>query len=230
MKLSKLMAALSVGLMAQAASAAVITVIVDDFNGNGTSQAGLFLPFTSPATAGLTAGGVYTPGLAQSLAYLANGSFNFAAGVDVGATGTLSYNLNLGVNNPGVNYTAIGGVAGTGKVVYTVVDSDLANNTINGNSVNVIQSPATQIFADNYASNAIISLVFNGTTTRAWDVAIDSIGVSFECGAPGAAREITLAQLAQLSCRTAVPVPGSLALLGLGGIAAGLISRRRATK
>jgi hypothetical protein len=223
MKLSKLMAALSVGFMAQAASAAVITVIVDDFNGGGPSQAGLFLPFTSPATAGLTAGGVYTPGVAQSLAYLANGSFNFAAGVDVGATGTLSY-------NPGVNYAAIGGVVGSGKVVYTVVDSDLSGNTINGNPVNVIQSPATQIFADTYASNATISLVFNGTTTRAWDVAIDSIGVSFECGAPGAAREITLAQFAQLSCRTAVPVPGSLALLGLGGIAAGLISRRRATK
>jgi MYXO-CTERM domain-containing protein len=227
MKLTKLMASLGFAFAAQATSAATITVIIDDFNGTGTSMTGLYAPFSS---SGLTAGGAYTSASTFTLAYVQGGYFNLAVGTNALTTGTLSY-------NPGINYNYFGGT--NGQVLFTLADTDQAGGIVNGHITPIIDIPATIIYQNAYTNNASIDIVFNSAATKAWDVAIDNVSVSFDCAAARDNATLSLSQYlsiaenqssAGICTPSQVPLPGSLGLLGLGGLAAGFVSRRRVQK
>ena len=237
MKLLKLSAVLATAFAAQAASAGVVFVEIDSFND-------MTLPVTSPGLTGvvppsqqlgqgnLVLGGSWTVNAPTAQAYVADGLFNVAIGTSTGS-GTLQYTAAASA----VDFASVAGTS-NGQIYYSLVYSDHAGNTIAGSAIPLYNYPsgsATQVLYSAYTNNAAVALSFNGTGTRSWDVAIDSIGVSFNCANLAADTTVSYSNLASFfsgrnnSC-AAVPVPGSLALLGLGGIAAGLVSRRRAAK
>jgi hypothetical protein len=224
MKLSKIALSLAALLATGAAMAAPITVIIDDYN---YSAGPSFVPAGALPSAAVSLGGngatwvwnSITPDTTfnrGSTAVGMNGTaFTFSTpAADVVATGTLSY-------LSGFNYAALGGTAGTGSFSYTIVTSDLSGTI-------------TPVSGSAYVSGAAINLAFNASLTKSWDVSIDQLGVSFECANSANLKGTTfkIGDLAAGACTppVTVPVPGSLALLGLGGIALGLVARRRSIK
>jgi hypothetical protein len=224
MKLSKIALSLAAALATSAAMAAPITVVIDDYNyfaGPLFVPAGA-LPSASTALGANGATWVWTAispdnafNRAATSVGMNNSAFIFNNPVDVTAAGTLSYLA-------GFNYVALGGTAGTGTFSYTTVTNDLSAGTI------------TPTSGSSYISGAAINLAFSSSGTKAWDVSIDQLGVTFECANSANIKGTTfkIGDLAAGACTppVTVPVPGSLALLGLGGIALGLVARRRSIK
>ncbi len=221
MKLSKIALSLASALATSAAMAAPITVLIDDYNYFAGPLAAT-LPNASTALGPNGATWLWTsvtPDNAFNRAATSvgmNGSaFIFNNPVDVTSAGTLSYLA-------GFNYAVLGGTAGTGSFNYSVVSNDLGAGTI---------TPAS---GTAYVSGAAINLAFSSSGTKAWDASIDQLGVTFEC-ANSASLQGTTFKIGDLKAGACtppvrVPVPGSLALLGLGGIALGLVARRRSIK
>ena len=219
MKLVKIAAALAAAFAAHAASAAVITVTVDDF---------------STAT---TAGAVTSTGTSTWASGAPNNVFSVSNTLFGTGTVTLTY-------NPGLLALPTG--ATNAQIMYTVVANDKTNLTENASAVNTVTAngsasnytvvpPAVETVAP-YTAGANIVLTFTSTATRAWEIAIDDLKVTYECGA--AVEPTTFSSIGafnvsmarnQSSC-VPVPVPGSLALLGLGGFAAAFAARRRQVK
>jgi PEP-CTERM motif len=232
MKFSKIALSVASLLSASVVMATPITVVIDNYNyvaGPSFVPAGA-LP---SAAVGLGPNGAtwtwnsISPDSVFNRASTSvgmNGSvFAFSTpAADVIATGTLSY-------LSGYNYVAVGGTAGTGTFNYTTVTTDLTGTI-------------TPVTGAGYVSGAAINLAFNASLTKSWDVSIDQLGVTFECANAAALKPSTtytsaatyaISEVGQGACGTpvvTVPVPGSLALLGLGGIALGLVARRRSIK
>jgi hypothetical protein len=219
MKLSKIAVSLAMVGAAQAASAGVITVIVDDFN---SGSGGTFV--ATPA--GSVTGTVFSVGAGNNV-------FTVSANAIVGGGATLSY-------TPGVTLPANAGVA---SLSYDMVFSNLGNPnsilnqvTANGTSTNYgyVGGPSgnpTITTAVAYTSGANIVLNFVDNRALSWDLAIDNIKVSFNCNAVADTTYNSIsAYVTGSSSLRCVPEPGSMALLGLGGIAAAFAARRRIFK
>lgn len=224
MKFTKLAAGLMTALAAQAASAGVITITIDDFNVDGAPSP-LWDNWTTPGGGNWSWTSV-TPGSAAALvqSYVSGGSFVINTPNESNFTGTLAYGTTI-------NYAGLGGT--DGKLVFRAVTSDNPGNTINGVTIpDGSGLPAT--LSSSYASGGAIALSFVGAPVKAWDVSIDMIGVSFECAALGpntySDYKTFLGTLGRTNNGSCVPVPGSLALVGLGGVAAALVARRRLAK
>ena len=221
MKLLKIASAIALGLVGQVASAGVITVTVDDFSIAAFNQAG-----NNNRTGTFTAGS----GTASTGGLVADFPTAPVLGISVDAfAGPTTYKL-------GYDGIALPGGATPGSVIFTVLRNNFGGdnggtaNTVNlnGGANTALPSPTANVTLSPYAGGAF-SLTFNNPPTRTWDILIDNVSVSFNC-ATAKDQSISLAQFndTKISCTNNVPVPGSLALLGLGGLVAGLLSRRRA--
>lgn len=222
MKLSKFAVAVSTAFIAQASSAALISVQIDSFDGPGLALGGTFqVTSITPNDPNAVAYTVNALGSPSRLAVSAQDGYNFQAKLTYDAT------VNLGL-------ASLATYAGTnGAVVYSIVSNDLGGGSITPGAGVTVAGPSGP-FSPPYVLGSTFALSFNSNGTSSWDVSIDNIGVQFECSS--VARPVSYTSIAAFttamgknSCAT-VPVPGSLALLGLGGIAAGLVSRRRAAK
>jgi PEP-CTERM motif len=230
MKVSKLVSALALAFTAQAASAAVITVVVDTFASvapvNGRTF-GFIDNLGAPVLGANVNAGIASDLLFPTSPYL-------SIGVDpsplVGASFLLSYSgFVLPANaTPGVvTFTTLDD--GIGKLANALGP---AINTVGVGPTGTTSTPLTPTTnvgaAGSYAGGAI-SILFNSPATRSWDILIDNVGATFNCANDfGANRSISLTDLATYSCP--VPVPGSLGLLGLGGLVLGFAARRRSSK
>lgn len=224
MKFNKLATSLITAFAVPAASAGVITITIDDFN-VAAAPSPLSANWTTPGGGSWTWTSV-TPGSAAALvqSYVSGGNFVINTPNESNFAGSLTYATT-------VAYAGIGGT--NGKLVFTAVNSDNPGNSINGVSIPDNSGlPATLSTA--YASGGAVALNFLGSPVKAWDVSIDMIGVSFDCGSvnSGAYASMSdfLSALRQNANGSCVPVPGSLALLGVGGLAAALVARRRQAK
>lgn len=221
MKTIKFAAGLVTALAVQAASAGVITIVIDDFNYVNTpapiSQSGW-------TTSG---GGTWTwnainPSTAAGLVQSYTEGAKFVVNTPTGVT----YQASLAYATT-VNYAAFGGT--NGQLSFIVATSDQSGNSINGSPIPALTSPLPPLtFYNPYASGGAIELAFNGAPVKAWDASIDQISVTFDCASQSDGTFASLAQfLSQTKLSSCVPVPGSLSLLGLGGVAAALMVRRR---
>jgi hypothetical protein len=227
MKILKLVSAVAVALASQAASAGVIQVMVDDFNGVGP------ITSNSPTSAGLAAGGTFEFLSANNGAAVAIPSAGLTSSVNDGGSGRFSVNAADGYTYTArLTYTPGLTLAGdaTATLQYNVVTSDLGGGTITPGGVVPAGGAA---FLPSYTGGNIV-LNFASNATKSWDFSLDMLQINVTCAnETSTTSPISIADYNRLygqktSCAN-VPVPGSLALLGLGGIAAGLVSRRRAS-
>jgi MYXO-CTERM domain-containing protein len=215
LKFSKLAASLAFGLAAQAASAGVITVIVDDFA-------------TDPGRSGSFTAGSGTAGVVNDSGYVTSPVYSIA----VGQTPTTGSTYTLG-------YGAIALPTGaTATYGFTLLSSDADENgtpnKANGTNLNIAQTQNTAVNLGAYTGGAI-SIVFNQIATRSWDIVIDNVALQVTCG-DASVKDQTLSLTGYASFlkgnggACGVPTPGPLALLGLGGLAAAFVTRRRTSK
>lgn len=227
MKLLKLVSAVAVALASQAASAGVIQVLVDDFNGLGP------ITSNSPTSTGLAAGGTFAFLTANNGAAVAIPSAGLTSSVNDGGSGRFAVNAaNEYTYTASLTYTpGLTLAAGaTATLQYNVVTSDLGGGSITPGGVVPAGGAA---FLPSYTGGNIV-LNFASNATKSWDFSLDLLQINVTCANEASTTgTISIADYNRLygsktSCAN-VPVPGSLALLGLGGIAAGLVSRRRAS-
>lgn len=230
MKLSKIALSLAMVGAVQAASAGVITVIVDDFNTAGVR------PFVA-SNGSLTFGVVDSTTGVGFVGNNANGVFSVNAGSFIGGSGTLTY-------TPGVVLPAN---ALGATLNYSMVFSNLGNpnpppilniieangTTTNYGAVGGLSGNPAISTAVAYTSGDNIVLKFVDNRAVSWDLAIDNVGVSFVCNSVADKTYTSISDYTSvlrgqgIQC---VPEPGSMALLGLGGIAAAFAARRRIFK
>ncbi len=228
MKILKLVSAVAVALASQAASAGVIQVMVDDFNGVGP------ITSASPTSTGLAAGGSFSfLTAANDGGAVAIPSAGLTSSVNDGGSGRFAVNAADGYTytarltyTPGLTLAA----GATATLAYTVVTSDLGGGSITPGGIVPAGGAA---FLPSYTGGNIV-LNFASNATKSWDFSLDMLQINVTCANENSTTgPISIADYNRLygqktSCAN-VPVPGSLALLGLGGIAAGLVSRRRAS-
>ena len=239
MKFSKFLAVPLMALGATAAHAAVVTVVIDDFNATASGVTRTMTGFSLPTGTGTGAAIVSDSAYTASATTSGSPALSIAVGQtpSAGNTYTLSYSYAAGTFAPGTvvdygfnvlsNQSGTAAFPGSGAVANTVNTATLADQSA--------ANAATSYFFGVAPGATSFNLVFNATATRAWDVVIDDVAVKLDCStitAPTTFLSWAAFQRAvgNTGCTTSVPVPGSLALLGLGGIAAGLVSRRRAAK
>jgi hypothetical protein len=233
MKILKLVSAVAIALASQAASAGVIQVMVDDFNGVGP------ITSASPTSVGLASGGTFEfltgaffNGTTTSGVAIPNAGLT--SSVNNGGNGVLSVSADAGYTYTARLTYAPGIVLPTGataQLTYNVVRSDQAGGSITPGGVVPVGDSGP--YLGSYTGGNIV-LNFASNATRAWDFSLDLLQLNINCAnEANTTGAISIADYTRLygqktSCAN-VPVPGSLALLGLGGIAAGLVSRRRAS-
>jgi hypothetical protein len=226
MKLSKLLVAISAAFVAQTASAGVITVLVDDFSANLNGRTMAFSVGSGTST------------IESQGAYPTSPFLN----ISVGATSTNPDNSNTSTFSLGYTGFALPTGASAGTVTFAALYNGFGGQTPVPNTVGLgVPTTVNLVNATNFTAAGLgpfttvggynggaITILFNSPSTRSWDILIDNVSASFNCGAVADAT-VSISQYAAGNYRC-VPVPGSLALLGMGGLAAGLLARRRAAK
>jgi PEP-CTERM motif len=235
LKVSTLVSAVALALTAQAASAAVVTVIIDDFSIAANAAANGRTPsFTSGSgTATIESDTLYptSPFLNISVGALPTTGASFSLGY---AGYALPTNATAGTVTFAALYNGVSGPVGSTTPNTVGLTSPTGTTLINVTDL-VAATPVTTVGA--YTGGAF-AVLFNTPATRSWDILVDNVGASFNCsgvGAPTANVSVSLAdyKASNYTCGavvTTVPVPGSLALLGLGGLALGFAARRRSSK
>jgi hypothetical protein len=223
MKLSTLMVSLIAALGVQTAQAGLITVIVDDFSSGAIAAGGTFA---------VTSGGAFASVLpAPSPLPAVFAGVNFPI-LTVNANGLIGGGANL--TYPGITIPAS---AGGAVLSYDMVFSNLGNPTTTLNQVDLNGTPTSYgaftappvNTAVSYVSGDSVILKFVDNGALSWDIAIDNIKITFQCNGADDQKFDSVGAFKQgsVSC---VPVPGSMGLLGLGGVALALAARRRKAK